>query len=99
MTAQSIYDEITNYLATHFAADQRNWWYVGIANDIDQRMFGDHNVSRQSKGWIWRKAFNADHARAAEASLLNLGHDGGGGGGDHTTTYVYAFRKDPGTVR
>ncbi len=99
MTDQQIFKQFTDWLATNFPTDMRTDWYVGIASDIQQRLFGDHNVHRQNHVWIHGQAVNADHARSAERMLLNTGYDGGGGGGDHATTYVYAFRKDPGTVR
>ena len=99
MTAQQIHDEIVAYLATNFGSELRSMWYVGIASNVDQRLFGEHNVDRKSPAWIWRNAFSNSHARAAESLLLQRGHDGGPGGGDQNCTYVYAFRMDPGTVR
>ena len=69
---------------------------MGIASDIQKRLFEDHSVAGC---FIYRKAINATHARSAEQMLLNDGFDGGTGGGDHTTTYVYAFKKLPGTRR
>jgi hypothetical protein len=99
MTSESIYSELVAYMVTNFSSDYRSSWYVGITSDIDTRLFGAHRVNRLSKGWVWRQATDINHARRAEASLINRGHDGGGSGGDHTTTYVYAFRKEPGTVR
>jgi len=99
MTDQAIFNEITQWLATHFPTELRSNWYVGIASSIDDRLFGDHQVHRQNDVWIHRQALNATHARSAEAMLLELGHDGGRSGGDLTTTYVYAFRKSPTTIR
>jgi hypothetical protein len=99
MTAQEIHDDIVFYLSTHFGSDYKNAWYVGIAKDVEQRLFGEHKVNRNSPDWIWRQASTAQHARLAETMLINRGHDGGSGGGDHTTTYVYAFRKVLGTIR
>jgi hypothetical protein len=99
MTDREILTEITNWLATHFPNEQKSSWYVGIASDIQSRLFGDHNVHPQNNVWIHRQATNANHARSAEATLLSLGYDGGRSGGDHTTVHVYAFRKDPGTAR
>ena len=26
-------------------------WYVGIASDIEQRLFGDHNVDKEKGQW------------------------------------------------
>jgi hypothetical protein len=99
MTAQEVYNEIVAYLAVHYGTDFIKSWYVGIASNVDDRLFSDRHVDRENGGWIWRQALNAEHARAAEAMLLERGHDGGPGGGDHSTTYVYAFRIEPGTVR
>ena len=99
MTAREVYNEITSYLATNFGTDYIHYWYVGIASDVEQRLFGDHMVDRNGLGWVFREAFDASHAREAETMLLNRGHDGGTGGGDHTTVFVYAFRKVPGTIR
>lgn len=99
MTDQAIFTQITSWLAANFPNDLKANWYVGIAGDIQGRLFGDHNVHPQNHVWIHRQAINASHARSAEAMLLNLGYDGGRSGGDYTTTYVYAFRKDWGTVR
>ncbi len=99
MTDQEIFTQVTNWLATNFPTDKRANWYVGIASDIQNRLFSDHNVHPTNHFWIYRQAVNAEHARSAEAMLLNLGYDGGRSGGDHTTMHVYAFRKDPQTVR
>lgn len=95
MTAREIYDEILRYVgASAFAS-----WYVGITNDIDERLFGYHKADRQFGAWYHAPAINAVHSRSVEAALLQLGFDGGGGGGDHSAVHVYAFRKDQGTIR
>jgi hypothetical protein len=95
MTAQQIYNEILAYVGTSRFAD----WYVGITNNVEDRLFGAHSVNRQFGAWYHTLALDANHSRSVEQALLNIGFDGGNGGGDNTTTYVYAFRKDPGTVR
>lgn len=99
MTDTQIVNEITQWLATHFPQDLKLSWYVGIASNIQDRLFGDHNVHATNHVWIHRQAIDANHARSAEAILLNMGYDGGRSGGDTATKHVYAFRKDPGTVR
>lgn len=99
MTDQTIFTEITNWLSTHFATDLRTNWYVGIARNIEDRLFSGHRVNRATGKWIYRQAINAAHARSAEAMLLQHGHDGGPRGGDDSTLYVYAYRKELGTVR
>lgn len=72
-------------------------WYVGIAADPKRRLFIDHQVRRQGGAWIYQSAGSAQDARLGEKYLLSLGCDGGDGGGDHTTRYLYAYRKGPHT--
>jgi len=99
VTDSQIVQELTSWLSTHFPNDLKSSWYVGIASSIQDRLFGDHQVHIQNHVWIHRTAINDTHARSAEATLLAMGYDGGRSGGDASTKYVYAFRKDPGTVR
>jgi predicted GIY-YIG superfamily endonuclease len=42
MTAQQIYQEILAYMGASNLAN----WYVGITNDVEDRLFGYHNVHR-----------------------------------------------------
>lgn len=95
MTSEEIRDAIVRRVGASNIAN----WYVGIASDARSRLFDDHSVNENSDGWCHGQALNDRHARTAESSLLDLGFDGGRSGGDHTTVHVYAFRKDPGTVR
>lgn len=68
-------------------------WYVGIASDVRQRLFSDHNVDEKNGQWAWAECENADTARDVEHYFVNtLGTQGGPGGGDRTTKYVYAYR-------
>lgn len=97
-TAQDLVTEIHNHVAKA-TGTMREHWYVGIASDPRQRLFSDHNVDEKNGWWIYREAFDSNHARAAEASLLQLGYDGGTSGGDYTTKHVYAFLQTPSTRR
>ena len=99
MTDIEIVNEMTRWLALHFPHDLKSSWYLGIASNIQDRLFGDHQVHPQDHVWIHQIALNDAHARSAEATLLNMGYDGGSSGGGVSTRYVYAFRKDIGTVR
>lgn len=93
--AQTIVDEIAEHILKQ--GGQTSSWYAGITSDVDQRVFGDHSVPRKNHWRIHRKAMSADHARAAEKSLLDWGCDGGSGGGDDSAIYVYAYLKSPKT--
>lgn len=97
LTAQEVYNDITAYMKRN--GYNASSWYAGITQDINQRLFGDHNVSEQHGTWIWRRAINSNHARSAEKGLLDFGCDGGDGGGDGDAVYIYCFLKTAGTRR
>ena len=89
-TAQSLYDEIKDYIVKQNISDYAGW-YCGIASDWEQRLFSDHNVESGVTSFIVGKCLNDSYARKVEKALLKLGCSGGQGGGDHTTVYVYAY--------
>ena len=93
-SAQQIYDEIVAFMKEQDRAYSD--WYCGIASDPKDRLFREHNVSKDD-GWIYRQCTSDVTARAVEEALLELGCDGGRGGGDETTVYVYAYIKKVGT--
>ncbi|WP_304005261.1 MULTISPECIES: hypothetical protein [Desulfovibrio] len=66
-------------------------WYVGIATDARQRLFGDHNVAEHGGYWIYDQASSEAVARATEAALLRDGYRGGTGGG-REPRFVYAYK-------
>ncbi len=76
-----------------------NNWYCGIASDVDQRLFNDHNVPKEDSWWIKRNAENEQDARDTEEYLLSLGFDGGEGGGENTTIHIYAYKKISGITQ
>ena len=91
---EDIIKEITAHLA---ACGIRNWdeVYVGIADDVEKRLFTDHNVSEKGGIWIYRQANSSDCAREVEKYMLDQGAQGGPGGGSDETNYVYAYKIEP----
>ncbi len=74
-------------------------WYVGIAEDARERLFGDHNVDEDNGSWIYRQSTSAASARRVEEYFIEeLGTDGGRGGGNENSDYVYAYKKSAHTV-
>jgi hypothetical protein len=73
-------------------------WYVGITSDINERLFGFHQVPRENHWFIYRRALNSSEARSIEAAYHRAGCTGGGSGGDHTAVYIYAYVITPTTV-
>lgn len=81
--------------------DECGWgkygWYVGIATDIEKRLFSDHNVNKESEPWIYKLTNSENEARETEKELLaRLSFKGGPGGGDKPL-YVYAYKITPDT--
>jgi hypothetical protein len=65
-------------------------WYVGITSDVEERLFGDHNVSREG-WWIHGRCSSATEARSLEAAYHRAGCKGAGGGGDNNAVHIYAY--------
>lgn len=89
VSSQDAYNHIKNYIDSN--GGKYSYWYAGIASDIEQRLFGDHNVSKQNDKWAHDLCTSDTEARNAEEALLKLGCKGDVGGGDSTTKYVYAY--------
>lgn len=91
MSEQQILNEIIQYI--HKEGYNYSSWYVGIASDPKDRLFNEHNVDENS-WWIYRQAESSQSARNVEELIIKTYHtDGGTGGGDHSTKYVYAYKK------
>lgn len=75
-----------------------NRWYVGITSDVQERLFGYHNVPRKDAWWIYDKCTSAAEARALESAYHTAGCQGAGGGGDADSVYIYAYVITPTTV-
>jgi len=89
--AQSIVDEICAHILKE--GSNLSSWYVGITENLEKRLFGDHRVPKKEQWWIHRKAASSDDARAIEKALIDWGCDGGTGGGDDDAIFVYAYLK------
>ena len=90
MTKKEIVIEFEKYIGI----DNYSGWYVGITNDIDRRLFGEHEVIKKQDRWIWCPADSKDVAQEVEACFLDAGMDGDTGGGNDDTTFVYAYKKN-----
>jgi hypothetical protein len=88
-TSQRLVADIDAYM--NQVGLQNPYWYVGIAGDVDQRLFGDHNVSKVLGKWVYGAAPNHQEAREIEALYHRAGCKGGPGGGDWGTVTVYAY--------
>lgn len=87
--------EIVNDIDTHFS---NLWWprnfsdlYIWITNDIERRLFSEHNVSKQWHWYICRMAIDDEHARAVEKHYLDKWMKWGWGWWDYSAKYVYCY--------
>ena len=95
------YETIINEINAHLLRSGRRYYsdfYIGITKDVEQRLFGDHNVSKDNSWWIYRTAETNEIARAVEKHYLDLGMRGGSGGGDNNSRIVYCYAVTPTTV-
>lgn len=92
-------NEIKDDFVAHIAKEgsQYKYWYVGITNDVERRLFIEHNIDKNNGWWIYRTANNSNIARNVEQYFINAGCDGGSGGGDTTSKLVYAYKKTSNT--
>jgi len=90
-TAKEVYEEIVALMNKQGGGYSN--WYCGITSDWEDRLFNEHQVSRQNSWWVALQCYDNESARNVEKALLEQGCDGGVGGGDETTVYVYAYLK------
>ena len=90
--AQQIEDAIYEHLKKDFDGYNFSKFYIGITNDIERRLFGEHNVPRNGYWRIHREAINKEHAQAVEEHFLNKGMKGDTGGGTDDSVWVYCYK-------
>lgn len=95
------YDTIVREIDNHIKLSGKKYYsdfYIGITKDIQNRLFGDHNVSKENSWWIYRTAETDEIARKVEKHYLDFGMRGGTGGGDDESRIVYCYVVTPTTV-
>lgn len=96
MTYQAILDAFNE----HLQKSSKKYWsdyYVGITDNIDERLHGFHKVPKKGHWFIWCPADSEEIARDVEKYFLGKGMDGAPGGGDDDTTFVYCYEIGPNT--
>lgn len=66
-------------------------FYCGITDDVERRLFKEHNVSKDDGTWIYGPADSVDEAREIEKHYLDFGMQGDTGGGNEKSIYVYCY--------
>ncbi len=95
------FDQIVADFDSHLQSSQREYYsdfYVGITNDVERRLFGEHNVQREKNWWIFREALDKVTAQKVEEYYLDKGMQGDTGGGNDDTVFVYCYEIDNNTI-
>lgn len=92
LKAQEIVDAIYEHLKNDVDGNNFSKFYIGITNDIERRLFGEHNVPRNGHWRIHLEAINKEHAQAVEEHFLNRGMQGDTGGGFEDSVWVYCYK-------
>lgn len=90
-------EDIINEIKQHFNFNENtkfSQYYFGITDDINRRLFTEHNVDKEHDYWIYRTANSKACAQEIEEYFLGLGMDGDTGGGNDNTTKVYCYKKN-----
>lgn len=89
----AIDNKIVNEILTYIGSQNKTGWYVGIATNIKERLFLEHNVAEKGEaGWIFATAASEQNARDTEKYLLNFYGFKGGVGGGLCPKCVYAYK-------
>lgn len=91
MTKDEIIKEIEAHLVNN-GVKLYSECYVGIAENVRDRLFSDHKVIEKGDVWIYEPADSDDVARDTENYFLDKGMKGGTGGGSEKSTYVYSYK-------
>lgn len=95
------YDDLIKDIDAHLQKSRKQYYsdfYLGITDNIQERVFGYHKVPQMGHWYITRGADTEQIARDVEKHYLDLGMDdgtGGGTGGD--TRIVYCYEIGPNT--
>ncbi|MCF0210715.1 MAG: hypothetical protein HUK18_05330 [Bacteroidales bacterium] len=89
-TASEIIADVEGHLA-YSKKKYYSGFYIGITNDVERRLFGEHNVDKDHSWWIYRTAIDKVAAQTVEEHFLSKGMRGDTGGGTDASIYVYCY--------
>lgn len=90
MTKEELYKSFDKYIQKANRQYYREF-YCGITDNIERRLFKEHNVSKDNGVWIYGHADSIDDAREVEKHYLDFGMQGNTGGGNENSLWVYCY--------
>ena len=94
-------EQIIEFFNKHLASSGRRYYsdfYIGITNDVNRRLFQEHNVNKETMWWAYSTACTKEDAEAVERHFLEKGMKGNTGGVNDESTIVYCYAITPTTV-
>lgn len=98
--AQTI-EEMIAFFEENLRNSRRNYYsefYIGITNDVERRLFQEHNVNKETMWWAYTTANTKEDAEYIERYYLGKGMKGNTGGGTPDSKVVYCYAVGPTTV-
>lgn len=95
-----IYEKIIAEINEHLGKSSKEFYsdyYIGITDNINERLFGFHQVPQRGHWYIYMPADTDEIARKVEKFFLDLGMQGGTGGGSSKSIMVYCYEISPNT--
>lgn len=95
------FSQIVAEIDSHLEKSQKEFYsdfYVGITNDVERRLFTEHNVQKDDQWWIYRDAIDKSTVQRVEEYYLDKGMKGDTGGGTDDSTFVYCYEITRNTV-
>ena len=90
--------EITRAIESRINPANIQSYYIGITNDVERRLFEEHNVDKNNNWWLSAPADDKETAQFVEEYFLKRGMQGDTGGGTDDTVYVYCYEITPYTI-
>lgn len=93
-------NEIISNIDNHLQKSGKRYYsefYIGITNDVERRLFNEHNVNRKTMWWIYCTANSKTIAQEVEEYFINKGMQGNTGGGSDDSRIVYCYAVGPTT--
>lgn len=95
------FEDIVKFFDEHLAKSGKRFYsefYVGITDDVNRRLFNEHNVNRATMWWAYSTAVSKEVAEQVERFYLDKGMRGNPGGGTPESKIVYCYAVSPTTV-
>ena len=88
------YDEILSSIDNHLFQSTKRFYkdfYIGITDDIENCLFGSHNVDRNSDWWIYCPANSEEIAKRIRTYFLDKGMAGNSTDEKQGSNCVYCY--------